>query len=582
MNTLERQEQLDRFLSGSMPGPERADFIVLVKRDRELARLLELETSLDAQFYMLSWGIQAVPGLETGKEWFALAGLKGENTAADIFSPQEWRSLLEESFAAAHTAELTESAQKKHLLFPRPLRYLAAACLIGVVAGVAALGVFRISKQKHLVEVVAISHVSNGAASMQPATDGKLSERRTSIIFDSLTIYSAQRADTRPMRPDTRAGIVRIGPKTAILLEKNASVSITSHLDSAIGVSMQSGTALYTVEKNRYRCFTVATPASEIRVTGTIFRLTVDDETTVLSVLEGSVRSRRNNDTSFITVPAGMSARITRRERSLVPGDTSAMLQSQCNLLHDFLEDNGVWENNTFTRTGLTVSADSINRRFRTLAHAVAAGDQTMDSLVFRFVYQVRNSSMAGELLLDLSREYRRRGDAASALALLDSTVALSDNDHAAEALYRSANLAIGELHDLTKARNIVGRYLSRFPYDPRSFESLDTLLAAYWARGMAANADSVLLSLMPSADPSVRLERSVFSHAEKLRLQGGNSGRALDWYSYLSEHFPNGTFKARADEALEQCMVQQAIEKRQMRTHTIDEFLHQDRSERR
>jgi hypothetical protein len=549
MNSLSRIEQ---FLFGMLPESETSSLISDIKTNPELRRRLESETAIEAQACSKVWWTQQSPVCAT-----------------EMFSQPEWQAMIDRCFAMAGQSPVQTARTARIIAFPRRLRYLAAACLIGVIA-VSIVFTERFKQQAPDSRIVAIGQVRHLSDTPAPAMQSV-----SRIVFDSLTVYGSNM--NKPVTSHKNDGIFRIGDKTAVLVEKNGSLEIRNQSDSAVSIALLSGDALFSVEKKRYHRFSVQTPSSEIVVTGTIFKLSIRDQTTILSVFEGSVRARGLNDTAITMVCGGMSARISALGVVVEQGDSAATMPHQPNLLRDFLMENGVWENGAFVRTGIKSDASALNRKFLVLRREIMSGAQGIDSLTFAFARSYPNSSMTGEVLLDLSAMKIRRGDTVSGLAVLDSMLFLGDNDHAAESFYRSALLHLGSRRDITSARQTIFRYLSRFPYDPRPFELLSALTDTLWEKGQRQEAQEALLRATELTAPNTHLEKILFRHAQRLQTMTKDYPRAIDWYLYMADHYPHGRLNAQAMDSATACITQLGIHNREQYVRRINDFLHPD-----
>jgi hypothetical protein len=349
---LRQSLPIERFLWGQFDAHGQADFLAHCD-----VKQLENESAFEALFYSMSWGLQSsASGLEKESEWAQLAvpmpvSMVGGSDTSPLFPESEWARLISRALDAVTLPERGE----KFIRFPKLVRYLAAACFVGVVAA----GIVwkqHYTAQRAAPRIVVIAHEKNVRG--KPAQENPAG--RQALAFDTLVIYSTPDRVRTAVSADRGEGIVRLGDKTAILLEKDAAVAVTAQNDTAVAVSVSRGCALFTVEKKRYRRFFVATPACDIAVTGTIFRLSVEYDTTIVSVLEGSVQAHKKAGAEIVAINAGMSAHIRPDTVMVDYGDTAATLLYRSSLLHDYLTENGVWENGRFVRSGMPSNADTL------------------------------------------------------------------------------------------------------------------------------------------------------------------------------------------------------------------------------
>ncbi|MBL8026609.1 MAG: FecR domain-containing protein [Fibrobacteres bacterium] len=89
--------------------------------------------------------------------------------------------------------------------------------------------------------------------------------------------------------PPAPARVIKFDRKTHAVPSQTAAVRIVSQSESEAVAAIDSGSALFSVEPNRYASFVVETPDAEIRVTGTVFDVWVSEGSTKVTVLEGKV-----------------------------------------------------------------------------------------------------------------------------------------------------------------------------------------------------------------------------------------------------------------------------------------------------
>jgi hypothetical protein len=342
---------VELFLWGQLDSQEQADFLISCD-----VKHLEGESIFEALFYEMSWGINcAAPGLDTESGWAHIVAPMPAITAGGpslLFPESEWDRLINNAFEM--TANITRAEKPVAALFRFPVvvRYLAAACFVAIAAGGILWKQLRAS-HRDASHTVVLAQEKPVSVKQEPDN-----VRRPALVFDTLVIYSTPERQRTSVSADRGEGIVRLGDKTAILLEKDAAVAVTERNDSSVAVSVTKGGVLFTVEKNRYRMFSVSTAACEVAVIGTIFRLLVEHDTTIVSVLEGSVQAIRKAGGTGVAVGGGMSARIRPDTVMIDYGDTAATLLYRSRLLHDYLIENGVWENGRFVRSGFIADTD--------------------------------------------------------------------------------------------------------------------------------------------------------------------------------------------------------------------------------
>lgn len=352
------------FLRGRLNGLDISDFLGTLESDTALRQKFENELAYESLFYSMSWNIQAAPGLEKEADWASLAApasIVEKERDLDQHTVFEWDTVIRGAFDRAFPLPKDKRKFFRTIPFPKVFRYLAAACIVGAAAGISQLWQSHQNAENPQPAIAISADTSRNHKNVSFDTSGKTGQI-TSYAFDSIIIISPRALAGKPIFTETHDGIVRIGDKTAILLDKNSSLAVTSESDSAVALDLNRGGALFTVEKHRFTTFSVSTPAGHIAVTGTIFRLAVESDMTIVSVLEGSVKASKRNDTAMVSIDAGMSARILPDTIIVENGDTAATLLYRSGILSDFLHENGVFQNGMFVRSGIAGRRDPVNQ----------------------------------------------------------------------------------------------------------------------------------------------------------------------------------------------------------------------------
>lgn len=349
---------IERFLFGLLDTDEEMRFFSLCEKEASVQRQLGYESAFEALFYDRSWHLRsAAAGIEQEQDFASLiAPLPdiGKENAPVFFSNSEWISLIDSAIKKSSIPMESKGKTGVMFRFPRFARYLAAACLVAA-AGI--LTPLHVPKLKPVVsKTIIVSTIRDQGVPMSQGSSIKTAPKHSLFVFDTVMIYGSRHTVPASIATDRSEGLIQLGSKTGVLLEKNAALAVTMQTDSAVVLCLNRGGALFTVEKNRFCRFTVQTPLCSVAVTGTVFRILVDFDTTKVSVLEGSVRVKKNNDTSIVSIKAGMSAFFRPTECTVSPGDTAATLLFRSSLLHDFIMENGVWENGRFIRSGIVLN----------------------------------------------------------------------------------------------------------------------------------------------------------------------------------------------------------------------------------
>ncbi len=209
-----------------------------------------------------------------------LVGCKNAPSIKNAESQDDWNRLLDDSL---EKKSVRYRFTNKSYSFTKIIRLAAAACLAIAAGGLLVTLLYQPDNNSIYTSSMTNDRspgYSADAAVVQSGNDIVTSDSQSSIVmFDSKT-----------------AGVV--GKKSHMVVEKK---------DTAVYLSLTSGAVLFTVEKGRYRSFTVVTPHAKIRVTGTTFRVDATQKMTKITVVEGSVRVTHDSgiDNDTITLKDG-------------------------------------------------------------------------------------------------------------------------------------------------------------------------------------------------------------------------------------------------------------------------------------
>ena len=116
-----------------------------------------------------------------------------------------------------------------------------------------------------------------------------------------------------------------------------------------------------------------------------------------------------------------------------------------------------------------------------------------------------------------------------------------------------------------------------RLGLEGRPFELLSALTDTLWEKGQHQEAEDALLRATELAAPNARLEKILFRHAQRLRTITKDYPRAIDWYLYIADHYPQGYLSAHAMDSATACITQLGIHNRERYVRRINDFLHPD-----
>jgi hypothetical protein len=142
-----------------------------------------------------------------------------------------------------------------------------------------------------------IAREMSGSPETASVESGGHNRKSTVLVFDSITVHVGK----IPVKKD-RDALIRFGGKTGIAAGPAAVIDIKSRTDSTAYVELSKGTALFSIEKGKYREFIVQTPTARIVVTGTVFNVVAESAYTMVNVMEGSVRMQHQKNPLLVAV----------------------------------------------------------------------------------------------------------------------------------------------------------------------------------------------------------------------------------------------------------------------------------------
>jgi hypothetical protein len=159
-------------------------------------------------------------------------------------------------------------------------------------------------------------------------------KKNTVLVFNSVNV----RIGKIPVQKD-RDALIRFGEKTGIAAGPAAVISVKARTDTTALIELTRGTALFSIEKNRYREFVVQTPTVRIVAIGTVFSVMADSAYTMVNVVEGSVRlQHKGKSTVSAMLQQGDGAFANRDSIINVLIENSQLLKVREKLLRDYIE----------------------------------------------------------------------------------------------------------------------------------------------------------------------------------------------------------------------------------------------------
>lgn len=158
--------------------------------------------------------------------------------------------------------------------------------------------------------------------------------KNTVLVFDSITINVGK----IPVARD-REALVRFGKETGIAAGPAAVINVKARSDTTALIELTKGSALFSIEKNKYKEFVVQTPTVRIVVTGTVFSVMADSAYTMVNVMEGSVRLQHQNKSTITTTLLQGSGAFANSDSIIrVMIENSQLLKAREKLLREYIE----------------------------------------------------------------------------------------------------------------------------------------------------------------------------------------------------------------------------------------------------
>jgi len=242
-------------------------------------------------------------------------------------SDTDWNNIIQNALTKKNIPyQFDKNDKTANGAIQKRIKYLAAAC----ITGFAVIG---------LILSLSFPIWKGGSHKTAETTEGV-----SDNPFVAEAVVSATGDETRVVKTDLSNSVYVIDNKTAGIVAEKTTMSVIKK-DTSVYLSMKSGAVIFTVEKGRYRSFTVVTPHAKIRVTGTTFRVDATDSFTKVSVVEGSVRVFHDNTVKDDTIKLeqGNVAVATNKTINFFRTDSEVVIKlPQRKLLDSFLKSSTV------------------------------------------------------------------------------------------------------------------------------------------------------------------------------------------------------------------------------------------------
>jgi TolA-binding protein len=439
---------------------------------------------------------------------------------------------------ALHLASVTDRVllqtgkQARIFRFPIPYRYALAAGIV-VAAAAGFLGGLLVSKRERAVADTPPPCVAASTPLVAQAGPA----------FPPMRLYGPRYAT--------------IGARTGYCADNQALIAVREKSAAKVRIQLNRGMTLFEVQKGRFARFEVETPFADIRVTGTVFAVSVDSAYTRVSVLEGSVRiENRRIAARAVDIAAGAEAVMGRDTLMSAASPVRAQLDSLRIALHGFLSAPAAAIADTAAAPAFLPGADSLDRILRRIEIDLITGDPAAAAAAEAFVAQNPHSRRSDRLLY-VRGQFLEAADSIAAAITAYQRISIDSMDLYENALYR-----IGRLYEISgdraRARATFRDYLALFP------NGIWAEPATYRCIAMAADKREVIdlmREYVAKFGSSTNAEEIMISLADLLRTRVQDYKQAMRYYDLFQEAFPQSRHRADALYWAGWCLVRQGVD---------------------
>ncbi len=224
----------------------------------------------------------------------------------------EWKIFENELFSELDTLESTEKKKKKAFTWPKlftaPVRYGTFATLFIAALSVFIYNGYQSENPKQLV-------AENKSQSV-PLLDSKILNVHGEVSIENGTIETSQQTASihngQILTTGNNASItVKLEKGTDFLLRDNSLLKIKKAVKDTVELFLEKGYIIASVSKRtKDAVFSVTTPNAICNIVGTIFSVSVNNESTTLEVVEGRVSFKDKADSpteNFVDAGRAMS-----------------------------------------------------------------------------------------------------------------------------------------------------------------------------------------------------------------------------------------------------------------------------------
>lgn len=551
---------IEKFLQGQLSAEESEKFLQFLQNNPDLQQQLYEESSMEAAFCSQQWLESATSVKDNIGDWFATvapfsaiekeqAAGTGGSSIDEQLTHDKWQGIIDKAFDRAQKSE----AKPAFILPFFTMNVKNAATIFSLILIVGIIAFFnirntmtpqRLSDTTITTDIKQDKDRDDNTADTEP---DNMMESEAISAFDTINEFSAPEvARSKIEIPQKKKSIVYLSKNSGFLAERNANITIINNNDSVVTLSMRRGNAVFEVEKNRYKRFAVITPHVEVRVVGTIFRVSVTQEKSDVTVIEGKVTVTTMKGTQEeLTLTKGKTAYVSEEMliRDII--ERSKMLQLRENLLRSYLQ---YMQKSHLDRFAIDSILDMLQRKEKRLLDSLV---NTPDPVIsaqlmhYRVAHNHEKSHLyekAAEHFMQVYKE--RQNEAVAQLSLL-----------------RACLISIKEL-PLKRALKYLEIYINDFTNGFAVKEVTILYIRTCLAERDFDRAIPHMVRFVEHFPESAYADHIAFNLAQLFRQEAEDMASALKYYEFVIEHFPESPYHEDAMYWAGWCVVQKQLHK--------------------
>jgi TolA-binding protein len=329
--------------------------------------------------------------------------------------------------------------------------------------------------------------------------------------------------------------IIKISKKTAVMVKSRTKYREVKNLSGEAEYTVAQGEATFSVEKDGYKSFKVSTPHLDVNVTGTVFKVQVLADHSIVSVLRGSVEVvEKAKEAVKNLVTAGReisSVDPVPKPRVINPVAKREMAGELKEITRHIQEVEKVMSPSR-SETKITDPLDNL----RTLIQK-----DELDKAYSEFLSRVpdRPQAAAEKLGYALATKFLRKRDNEKARAILERIIESGRTGKTREnALYQHNLIMLERVKDIEVAEKGFNRYLDEYPEGDWRGETIYRLTQINIKKKSYSRAVFLLEQYVNDYRGEESYRSALYDLATLMREQRNNPDRAAYYYKrYAAEY---------------------------------------------